>query len=119
MRCLSSDDINRILALYPSQPVVDAALFYRFRFNECDAAFVRDKINSALESCSPRGLFVVAHFRHHWLCLNFNNKSPKRDSDTRSIRVFDSAPSPMVKRDLHNLCATLNWPTPELAPSVV
>ena len=117
MRCLSSDDINRILALYPSQPVVDAALFYRFRFNECDAAFVRDKINSALESCSPRGLFVVAHFRHHWLCLNFNNKSPKRDSDTRSIRVFDSAPSPMVKRDLHNLCATLNWPTPELAPS--
>ena len=109
--CLSSTDINKLLSGLVD---IDCALFFRFRADDVDAAHVRGVINDALDKAFSSGrtfIFFVAHFRRHWIALRFSV-----DPDRRIV-VFDSAPSPMVQRDVRRLASTFGWPAPVFAPS--
>ena len=82
-----------------------SALLFRLRHGLIPAGTVKE----AIERCTVDGhVFFVGHFRHHWVALHL---SPS------SLRVFDSAPSPPVCRDIARLAARLNWPAPLFLPA--
>ena len=115
---LSSCDINRILRGVVD---VDSALFFSWRAGLVSTGELRKTINDALATKSS--VTFVGHFRHHWVALRFSatlslsavalndtlhHPSPKK----LSIEVWDSAPSPIVKRDIVRLCSSFRWPFP-------
>ena len=107
--CLTSDEINHFLA-----SDVDAALFFRWRNGQIDNDAVRQVINTAIGKAQTRGkcaINFVAHFRHHWVAMRFDTTKGER-----RIAVYDSAPSPMVRRDIARLCAAFGWPAATHVP---
>jgi len=114
--CLSNVDIDGFLRLTHVQASsettssIPANLFYLWQRGQVDNDFVSRTINRAIASSTPdaagEALFV-AYFRHHWIVMKLRG-----GADGRTIEIWDSAPSPMVARDLLRLCRSFNWPRP-------
>ena len=116
--CLSSVDVDAVLRAAGAF-AIESALFFHLRQGTVDSDHVRRKINTALENKNE--VHFVAHFRHHWVTMRFFVRPSADDvnqpSDIRGIEVFDSAPSPMVSRDICRLCIAFDWPAPVFVPS--
>ncbi|CUE72298.1 TATE DNA transposon, putative, partial [Bodo saltans] len=98
---LSSQDIDAFLA-EAGCFYVPAALFFRWQEGTIST-------NEVLRSMKYNAPFVV-HFRHHWVTIVI-------DATTREAQVWDSAPSPMVTRDLTRAATKLGWTRVEMKKS--
>lgn len=78
--CLSSDDIDRILLPELGRRTLPADTFYHLARGE------------DIKVCIQDGMLCVVHVRHHWVLAMFGHGE--------SWRVWDSAPSFAVQRDL-------------------
>ena len=117
LACLSSTEVNSLLleckrtgdGMIADGADVDSALFYRLRLGLVEPSFAQRTIANALLGSPRRTIAFVGHFRHHWIALRF--RAPDRHQHM-ILEVFDSAPSPIVQRDLRKLAASLRWPAP-------
>ena len=119
--CLNNTEIDRLITAPSSDQstLVPSALFFRWRLGDISDDHVRASINAAVDARSSGDVAIVAHFRHHWLVLRFSVSPYSSDDvfcDGRALRVYDSAPSPCVARDLERIARHFGWPVPVFVP---
>jgi hypothetical protein len=112
--CLSSIEIDNFC-----QPNIPSDLFFRLRNGEVDINTVRRTITNARQATGgdTRQLLFIGHFRHHWVAIEciFGDAAAEGAGD--ELRIYDSAPSPMVARDIRRLADDCGWPIPRFIPS--
>ena len=94
MDCLTDADIDSIVQKFNVDNVLKSREFFDFRTQTREKEFLFRTINGLLVKFDC--VFLPVHLRHHWLlcCVSWEENS-------YVCRIYDSAPSPVVKRDLH------------------
>ncbi|PHR94983.1 MAG: hypothetical protein COA68_17750 [Oceanobacter sp.] len=114
--CLTDREIDSALRrLFPIAPLVPSALFFFWAKGLITPETVRDQLRRVWTQTANTTLLCVAHFRHHWVCMRIHGDL-NLDS-TSKVEVWDSAPSPMVQRDIRRLTKALGWPEAHFLPS--
>jgi hypothetical protein len=96
--CFIDREIDEIVATMTLMP---AAAFWKFKRGEITPQQMQEEL--------ARNGATILHTRNHWLVIEL------RDAQTglgREMRVYDSAPSEPVKRDVRRIAAQLQLPTP-------
>lgn len=98
----SADDLDRLLG---KRLAVPAASFYDLRNGVVDGASLASKLLATLPCC-----FII-HVRFHWVAAQL-----KATAGVIALTIYDSAPSPPVRRDVRRMASALRLPEPLFAP---
>lgn len=115
--CLSNSDIDHALAALLGPRYVNALLLHSLRVGNSPPQTIKRILGQTLLGSSDvpslQWVFAPLHVRHHWCGVVFH-----RTPDVRTVMsVFDSAPSPVTRRDIRALAARLGVPVTITTPA--
>ena len=97
--CLSASELDKVLkATVPE--ALSALAFFNFRCGLSSEDDFTTLMDNHLDEF-PEGIFVPLHICHHWLLLQV-----RREGRERVGRVYDSAPSPLVKKKISKILSS-------------
>lgn len=103
--CLNDKEIDFVLSRFEI-PHTPARMFFDLKNN----TITKERVLSLL--CKENGLcFAPVHVRHHWVLavMKIENKN------VLQTKIFDSAPSCIVKKDIEKMWKSLGLPHPAFA----
>jgi hypothetical protein len=107
--CLSSDEIDRVVAPLIGQEYISALEFFMVRTGRKLAAPLRERILKSLKA--GRRVFAPVHVRFHWTLAVFD----MIDAEV-IVHVFDSAPSEVTRGDIVALLRHCGFDEPFFVP---
>ena len=106
--CLSASEIDALLRPLLGHHFVAARTFYDVRTGRTSADTTRQEIFRQI--AAHKFLVMPLHTRHHWATAVIETDG----NNGMKVAVFDSAPSPITRRDFLQVFPRLHLPTPTI-----
>jgi len=100
--CLSATELDKAVG---DNLALAADTFWRYAQGQIGKDAIRTAVRRAIDRF--KRAFLIVHVRHHWVVAVCSD---------HSFKIYDSAPSLMVHRDIMKLAAQLQWPQPVFPP---
>jgi ubiquitin C-terminal hydrolase len=106
--CLDSNELDLFLAPLVGPATLPARAFHDLRAGCVSAPALRTSIIHAAAH-HPEGAIIPVHVRHHWTAAHIRATD---DRESVTTVIYDSAPSPITRKDIVKMFSTLQLPAP-------